>query len=288
MLDFARLDHRLLDDVAEAVHQLVSRAGVDPAGIMLVGARCRDAIHSALGRTTPTRQTDDLDLAIAIASWQQFERIGETFPSIRDNDIAYRIADLPVDIVPFGTVAEDPRGLTRLAPREEDLVVFGFREVFDRAASLELASGESIRLPQPEGYTLLKVRAWADRSPDDKDAKDLAVALDWYAESNDVLDRLYGDDIDVAELYGFDLAQGAQASSAATCADNWILRMQMIWPRVSLGSTRATSPESSSGYRKTSHDERLSFRPSPADCAEMPDPGMFPTATSPTHRATAP
>lgn len=209
MLDFARLDHRLLDDVAEAVHQLVSRAGVDPAGIMLVGARCRDAIHSALGRTTPTRQTDDLDLGIAIASWQQFERIGETFPSIRDNDIAYRIADLPVDIVPFGTVAEDPRGLTRPAPREEDIVVFGFREVFDRAASLELASGESIRLPQPEGYTLLKVRAWADRSPDDKDAKDLAVALDWYAESNDVLDRLYGDDIDVAELYGFDLAQGA-------------------------------------------------------------------------------
>ncbi len=209
MLDFARLDHRLLDDVAEAVHELATRAGVDPVGIMLVGARCRDAIHSALGRTTPTRQTDDLDLGIAIASWRQFERIRETFPSIRDNDIAFRIADLPVDIVPFGTVAEDPRGVTRPSPREEDIVVFGFQEVFDRAVPLKLSSGESIRIPQPEGYTLLKVRAWVDRAPDDKDAKDLAIALDWYAESDIVHNRLYGDDIHVAESYGFDLAQGA-------------------------------------------------------------------------------
>ncbi|MBT9606932.1 hypothetical protein [Microbacterium sp.] len=209
MLDFARLDHRLLEDVAEAVHELVNHAGVDPARIMLVGARCRDALHSALGRTTPTRETDDLDLAVAIASWQEYARIGETFPSIRENDIAYRIANLPVDIVPFGAVAEDPRGLTRPAPRKEDIVVFGFREVFDRAASLELSSGESIRIPQPEGYTLLKVRAWVDRAPDDKDAKDLAVALDWYAESGVVHDRLYGDDINVTESYGFDLARGA-------------------------------------------------------------------------------
>ena len=87
--------------------------------------------------------------------------------------------------------------------------MFGFREVFDRAASLKLSSGESIRIPQPEGYTLLKVRAWADRAPDDKDAKDLAIALDWYAESDAVHDRLYGDEIHVAEAYGFDLAQGA-------------------------------------------------------------------------------
>lgn len=209
MLDFARLDHRLLDDVAEAVHELVSRAGVDPAGIMLVGARCRDALHSALGRTTPTRETDDLDLAVAIASWQEYAQIGRTFPSIRENDIAYQIASLPVDIVPFGAVAEDPRGLTRPAPRKDDIVVFGFREVFDRAAPLTLSSGESIRIPQPEGYTLLKVRAWVDRAPDDKDAKDLAVALDWYAESEVVQDRLYGDDIHVAEAYGFDLTQAA-------------------------------------------------------------------------------
>lgn len=209
MLDFARLNHRLLDDVAEAVHELVIHAGVDPTGIMLIGARCRDALHSALGRTTPTRATDDLDLAIAIESWREYAQISETFPSIRENDIAYRIANLPVDIVPFGAVAEDPRGLTRPARRKEDIVVFGFREVFDQAASVELSSGECIRIPQPEGYTLLKVRAWADRAPDDKDAKDLAVALDWYAESDAVHDRLYGDDIGVAESYGFDLAQGA-------------------------------------------------------------------------------
>lgn len=68
MLDYAHIDPRQLDDVAAAVHELVTATGIDSREILLVGARCRDVIHAALGRTTPTRSTTDLDLGIAIAS----------------------------------------------------------------------------------------------------------------------------------------------------------------------------------------------------------------------------
>ncbi|BAJ74298.1 uncharacterized protein conserved in bacteria [Microbacterium testaceum StLB037] len=211
MLDCARIDLRLLDDVAAAVHDLVTTTGIDPRKILLVGARCRDAIHSALGRTTPTRLTTDLDLGIAIASWNEFERIGSAFASIQSNGIAFRVAGMHVDVVPFGDVAEEPRGLSRPSTRNDDIVVFGFQEVFDRASILTLPTGEPVRLPQPSGYGLLKTRAWADRSAhgDHRDAQDLAVALDWYAQDPSTIDRLFSADIDISELYGFDAGQSS-------------------------------------------------------------------------------
>jgi predicted nucleotidyltransferase len=44
---------------------------------------------------------------------------------------------LPVDVMPFGEV-EDPDGISSPAARREDLIVFGFHNVFERAAHLSL------------------------------------------------------------------------------------------------------------------------------------------------------
>lgn len=211
MLDYAHIDPRQLDDVAAAVHELVTATGINSREILLVGARCRDVIHAALRRTTPTRSTTDLDLGIAIASWSEFARIGSKFRSIQSNGIAFRVAGMHVDVVPFGDVAEDPRGLSRPATRDEGIVVFGFQEVFDRASDLQLPTGETIRLPQPSGYALLKTRAWADRSADGdhRDAQDLAVAFDWYAQNQSTTDRLFGADLEISELHGFDSDQSS-------------------------------------------------------------------------------
>lgn len=209
MLDFARTDPRLLDDVADVVDALVSRTDVDPGSVMLVGARCRDAIHSALGASEPTRTTNDLDIGLALDDWGAFDRIDRTFARIGSNGIRYRIAGMLVDVMPFGSAIESPDGIANPATRSESLVVFGFEDVFARAVRIRLPNhGHEIRIPSPPGYGVLKAQAWVDRSIDHeyKDAGDLAVVLGWYENSPVTADRLYDDslDMDLTERYDFD------------------------------------------------------------------------------------
>lgn len=209
MLDFAQTDSRLLDDVALVVDELVSRADVDPDAIMLVGARCRDAIHSALGATEPTRSTDDLDIGVALSDWDAFDRIDKTFARTGSNGIRYLIEEMPVDVMPFGGDIESPDGITTPARRGETLVVFGFEDVFARAARITLpGDGHRIRIPMPAGYGALKARAWVDRSQDGeyKDAGDIGIALGWYDASTEVQGRLWEESREPStiELYEYD------------------------------------------------------------------------------------
>lgn len=193
MIDLSRIDGHLYDPITPVVEELAARIDVDPDSVLLVGAACRDVLHSAFGHTFTARATTDIDLGIAVDDWTISKRIEDRFPRIGSNGIRYRIAGIPVDVMPFGDV-EDPEGISRPVAREEDLVVFGFRDVHQRALLLPLPSGHVIRLPQPAGYTALKMRSWIDRAlyyGHDKDAKDLALAAFWYQNSPEVGNRLY-------------------------------------------------------------------------------------------------
>lgn len=191
MIDLSAVDERNYDHITPVIAELTSQVGMDPDSILLVGAACRDVLHAAFGQAFPARGTTDTDLGIAVSDWTISERIESSFPRIGSSGIRYRIAGISVDVMPFGEV-EDPEGISQPAPRGEDLVVFGFRDVYERAVQLTLPNGQSIRLPQPAGYVALKMRSWIDRSQyhgQDKDAKDLALATFWYQESSEIVDR---------------------------------------------------------------------------------------------------
>jgi len=70
----------------------------------------------------------------------------------------------------------------------------------------------TIRIPSVAGYASAKLAAWLDRSAygEPKDARDLRLALWWYAESAATADRLYdteeGNAILVAEDFDVPLA----------------------------------------------------------------------------------
>ena len=174
-----------------------------PESIMLVGAHCRDVLHAALGHESPTSTTTDLDLALALSSWTTYETITTAFQPVGSNQIRYRIASMPVDLIAFGAV-EAPTGTVTPPPRDEAMSVWAFEEIF--AGSLPLAlDGMTIRIPDPAGYTAAKLMAWLDRSAwgETRDARDIALALHWYAESPSVQQRLWetdrGNDLLVAE-----------------------------------------------------------------------------------------
>ncbi|NUL45746.1 hypothetical protein F7P69_11160 [Cellulosimicrobium funkei] len=201
MIDLTRVDTDLYAMVTPVVDELIAGVDLDPDNILLIGAGCRDILHASLGHTFRARATTDTDLGIAVGDWTTTQRIEARFRRTGSNGIRYMIAGTPVDIMPFGDI-EDPEGISVPAPRREELVVFGFRDVHAHALPLLLPSGTTIRLPQPAGYAALKMRSWIDRSAhfnQDKDAKDLAMAAFWYQNAPEIEDRIYATDI------GFDL-----------------------------------------------------------------------------------
>ena len=178
---------------------------------MVVGAVCRDLHHDALGHRFAATATHDLDLALALHSWGAFHALATTFSRIGDTGIRFRIADVTVDLLPFGAI-EDPDGAAQPPTRNQTLSVWAFREIFAAALPLSLPTGLTVRLPTVAGYAAAKLGAWLDRSEwlEAKDAADLALVLYWYGESASVQDRLYeteqGNEILVAESTDLQLA----------------------------------------------------------------------------------
>ncbi|GAA2057117.1 hypothetical protein [Leifsonia soli] len=255
-MDFGSCDPRLLDEADAIAEELVQSVGVDPDDILLVGARCRDAIHSALGFSFPLLATRDTDIGLALRDWSIFEEIRERYRPTGSTGVRFLVAGTPVDLMPFGSI-ENPDGVVTPRARMEPISVFGFEDVHSDAAVVPLPSGISIRIPKPAGYAALKLRAWVDRSVagDAKDAKDLAVACFWYQNWPVVEDRLWADDGTLLLPFELDMDRAAvallradsmallevprAADLARRCADtdrdlfirNFSIHGTNLWPR---------------------------------------------------------
>jgi predicted nucleotidyltransferase len=189
-----RIPSEQLERLAAIVDRLTATGDVAAASLMIVGARCRDLLHAAYGHAVQLRATNDFDVAIATPDLGAYERLTSKLTSVAGtNGVCFRLDGYAVDLVPFGDV-EDPAGTVRPGRRSDGLNVWGFREVYDAAMPLSLGGGHTMRLPNAAGFIALKMAAWIDRSEhrDFRDAADLAVGCYWYAEDEDVRERLHG------------------------------------------------------------------------------------------------
>lgn len=205
--DLSRCDPALLDLPARVVGALLAAADkLRPDAIMLVGARCRDVLHSALGHDEGLALTSDIDLGLGLAHLDEYEAIVQTLDVSGSTGIRYLLAGVPTDLMPFGGV-ENPVGTVVPSSRREQVSVWAFREVFTGSIPLLLADGYTIRIPTVEGYTALKLAAWLDRRAygEYKDARDLAVCVHWYAESEVAQSRLYETPAGVDTLLRFEM-----------------------------------------------------------------------------------
>lgn len=130
MLDPTKCDPAILGLVDVVVTELLARSTQLRADdMMIVGARCRDLLQSALGHDFSLRATTDIDLGLAIANWPAYDELTESLPAAGETGIRYRVADGYADLMPFGPV-EDPPGTVTPASRKEPMSVWGFAEVF--------------------------------------------------------------------------------------------------------------------------------------------------------------
>lgn len=210
-----------LPDIEPALLQIADRVcsvllresrGLDPGDLMLVGAHCRDILHASQGQNFGLLTTDDIDFGVALADWTVFDNLTQNLERAGHTGVRFIVEGVPIDLMPFGDV-EDPVGVVIPQPRDAPLSVWAFREVFEQADTLALPTAGNVRIPSIPGYVALKLAAWLDRSAwgKYKDAGDIAAAMEWYAESHDVSERLYATDVgnDILVRYDVDPVRGA-------------------------------------------------------------------------------
>ena len=152
----------------------------------LVGATARDVLLKHVFGIDTGRATRDVDFAIALESWESFERIRQAliadghFSQLPGTAIQrfYDDKHYPVDLIPFGAI-EGATGDIAWPPRGDIVMnVAGYQEALAAAEQVEVEPGHLLRVSSIPGLAVLKLLAWDERGlADPKDAQDLLLLL---------------------------------------------------------------------------------------------------------------
>ena len=156
----------------------------------IIGATARDIIMQQMLNTSSRRKTRDLDLAIAVPNWQEFDKIknsliADGFEKDKAKHQRFYYGDYEIDVVPYGYVAKEDDNI--YWPPEETIAmsVKGFDEVLSDAITVSIDDRFTVKIASLHGLFLLKFNAWMDRHlTTNKDAEDMSFILDNYLMAN--------------------------------------------------------------------------------------------------------
>lgn len=171
---------------------------------MVVGATARDILSEAIVGSPPGRATADVDVAVAVPSWEAFESLTAGLTRVGRSRHRFLVSGVQVDVVPFGDV--------ETADRRIDwgdgirMSALGLSEAYARAEPVQLPGETEVLVPTVGGLAVLKLSAWSDRRLEtSRDAVDLQTIIGWYA-TGALLDELYDLDVGLLQMYDFDPA----------------------------------------------------------------------------------
>lgn len=200
--------------VLAALHQIASR---HDASYFLIGATARDILMTHVFGLDPGRATRDVDFAIALEDWSQFEIIKQAF--IESGNFqsspgeAHRLfyqpetygTAYPLDLIPFGKIASATNTIAWPPDMAVVMNVTGYAEALQHALLVDVGSGLVVSVVSIPALAALKVLAWNDRGlADNKDAQDLLFLLRHYHEAGNI-DRVYEDALFVLESCGYEI-----------------------------------------------------------------------------------
>ena len=186
-LSKTELKNDLLYDTLEALAFSLSQLKLP---LYVVGATARDIIMKVLNDDDVRRRTNDLDVAIALQEWGEFDRVKESLESnhfikVKNKQKFYYKGknhenDFEVDVVPFGRIAENERICW---PPEGNPVmsVRCFEDVMADSISISINDEVNFKIASLCGQFLIKFDTWIARHANtDKDAIDMFYFLDKY------------------------------------------------------------------------------------------------------------
>lgn len=208
------LENDLLFDTLQALHNCVTKLGLD---LYVVGATARDLMMKMLDEAPSKRKTRDLDVAIALSDWSQFDNLSK---ELLENHFLKEKAkqkfyykgeqnknDYEVDIVPFGDIAEDE--VIQWPPDSTpEMSVKCFTDVMNHSIPISIDGKFTVNIAPLAGQFFIKLDSWMDRHDcNHKDADDMFFILDKFYMTSIMDDQTPTDDVDDNKE---DLIRGAQ------------------------------------------------------------------------------
>ena len=204
----------VLLEILVAVHAITQELGCD---YLLVGATARDMLMTHVFGLDTRRATRDVDFAIALENWDQFQDLktaliaSGTFIPAADKVhlLLYKPAEygnaFPLDLIPFGGIEQETHWIAWPPDMNVVMSVAGYTEALASALDVDTGNGLVIRVVSIPALAALKLLAWNERGlQDNKDAQDLLFLLQHYHEAGNG-DRMYEEAYGLLEAAGFDV-----------------------------------------------------------------------------------
>ncbi|NLV31986.1 MAG: hypothetical protein GXY47_12625 [Acidobacteria bacterium] len=182
-----------------ALSAVKSVADSNDSPVFVVGASARDLILWHCYGIEPRRLTSDIDLGVLVTDWAHYRRLtdalkatGKFLPDERQRQ-RYRFASVPIDIVPFGPIADENHRIAWPPEHEVLMSVVGFREAYASAITVRVSTSPEldVKLPTLAGLALMKTVSWDESYPErTKDAEDLLLIMHTYEDAGNS-DRLF-------------------------------------------------------------------------------------------------
>lgn len=176
---------------------------------VVVGATARDLLLFHVFGIPASRATQDVDFAIAVESWDKFHRMSsallatkEFVPSKVEHRLYFKETEIPIDLIPFGGVAENDT-ITWPPARDTVMTVAGFEDALAASIQVQVSPPLTVPVVSLAALAILKIFAWQDRKAIDKDALDLYRIISTYADAGNE-DRLYDSDSSHMEKFSYD------------------------------------------------------------------------------------
>lgn len=199
---FNKLPLKGLEDLFKALSDKFKEMNVE---FFVIGAIARDILFYVIfDAKIPLRGTGDVDFAVSVKNWDEYERIIKElirtgdFEKEKDRQRLKYKNKICLDIVPYGKIA-DKKQLIKWPPPELSSImsVAGFQEAYEGAAEFEIAKDLHIKIASIEGLTVLKIVSWNDRK-NRKDAQDLkTILVSYFALCIGELENIYDEFSDV-------------------------------------------------------------------------------------------
>jgi predicted nucleotidyltransferase len=184
----------------------------------VVGAAARDMILWYGFGIRPGRATRDIDVGFSVSSWEQYDQLkkaltatGHFQPEGDKQRMAFQ-GRFKIDVLPFGQIVDVDKKINWRPHGDAELNLLGFDEAYENAISVLISSEPrvEVKIASAVGLVLMKIFAWDDRRPGNKDAIDLGILIRSYMQIGNEK-RLYEehDDLLESENFDYDIA-GAQ------------------------------------------------------------------------------
>lgn len=168
----------------------------------VVGAFAREIIFEYIHQIPSPRITEDIDIGVEVANWEEFQRLKSTLLDrkiLTETKAPHRFiateSSMIVDILPYGGITGKSKKISW--PPDHDMVMsmLGFEEAYRSTLTVRLSLKPvlEILIPSVPALAILKLISWNDAYPSrERDAQDLLFILENY-DATGIEAQLYDD-----------------------------------------------------------------------------------------------